>query len=170
MLNENAKRKCVRTIFFRRSNLSFQFSRYDMWKLLFECIMNKLITIDNFFQQHPKTDGRLGMFVIQKYIVAMRVFAYKISTDLHNECLWMRAQFIHKSVIKFVEDEISNFGAEYFRRPIEKDMTVLLMLGSIYYMHWEWKHYPSAWAWQYAWKNSTSIVILEAVASHDLWI
>jgi hypothetical protein len=37
-------------------------------------------------------------------------------------------------------------------------------------MHWEWKNCPFAWQCQYNCHAEESIVILEAVASHDLWI
>ena len=45
------------------------------------------------------------------------------------------------------------------------------MLGSLDCMHWQWKNCPVAWKGQFTrgdYKKAT--VILEAVASHDLWI
>ena len=45
------------------------------------------------------------------------------------------------------------------------------MLGFLDCIHWEWKNCPTGWAGMYtSGKEGTSIVILEAVASHDLWI
>ncbi|XP_057804051.1 uncharacterized protein LOC131019521 [Salvia miltiorrhiza] len=155
-------------------------TRFRMRKPLFERIMNKLVATDRFFQQHPDAAGRLGMSPIQKCTAAMRVLAYDTSADLHDEYLRMSAQVIRKSVIKFVEGVISNFGAEYLRKPTEEDMAALLhigerrgfpgMLGSIDCMHWEWKNCPTAWAGQYAGRIGTPTIILEAVASQDLWI
>ncbi|XP_057808907.1 uncharacterized protein LOC131023386 [Salvia miltiorrhiza] len=142
--------------------------------------MNKPIATDRFFQQHPDAAGRLGMSPIQKCTAAMRVLAYGTSADLHGEYLRMSAQVIRKSVIKFVEGVISNFRAEYLRKPTEEDMAALLhigeqrgfpgMMGSIDCMHWEWKNCPNAWAGQYAGRSGTPTIILEAVASQDLWI
>lgn len=45
------------------------------------------------------------------------------------------------------------------------------MLVSIDCLHWEWKNCPIAWRGQYT-RGDYSIptIILEAVASHDLWI
>ncbi|XP_056685496.1 uncharacterized protein [Spinacia oleracea] len=37
-------------------------------------------------------------------------------------------------------------------------------------MHWEWKNYPRAWKGMYQGRSKTSTIILEVVASQDLWI
>jgi hypothetical protein len=44
------------------------------------------------------------------------------------------------------------------------------MLGSIDYMHWKWKNYPKAWQGHYYGKSHDPTIVLEAVASEDLWI
>ena len=80
----------------------------------------------------------------------------------------------------FVQGVISCFGDEYLRRPNEDDLARLLyvgeqrgfpgMIGSIDCMHWEWKKCPIGWAGQYAGRSGKPTIILEAVASYDLWI
>uniref|UniRef100_A0A0D3E787 DDE Tnp4 domain-containing protein n=1 Tax=Brassica oleracea var. oleracea TaxID=109376 RepID=A0A0D3E787_BRAOL len=44
------------------------------------------------------------------------------------------------------------------------------MVGSIDCMHWEWKNCPTAWKGQYTRGSGKPTIVLEAVASYDLWI
>jgi len=44
------------------------------------------------------------------------------------------------------------------------------MIGSIDCMHWEWKNCPTAWKGQYTRGSGKPTIVLEAVASQDLWI
>ena len=44
------------------------------------------------------------------------------------------------------------------------------MLGSLDCTDWEWKNCPTGWAGQFTGKEGSPTVILEAVATADLWI
>ncbi|XP_056864195.1 uncharacterized protein LOC130511296 [Raphanus sativus] len=44
------------------------------------------------------------------------------------------------------------------------------MIGSIDCMHWEWKNCPTAWKGMYSRGHDKPTIVLEAVASQDLWI
>jgi hypothetical protein len=37
-------------------------------------------------------------------------------------------------------------------------------------MHWTWKNCPKAWHEQYCGKSKDATIVLEAIASQDLWI
>uniref|UniRef100_A0A0D3B2N9 DDE Tnp4 domain-containing protein n=1 Tax=Brassica oleracea var. oleracea TaxID=109376 RepID=A0A0D3B2N9_BRAOL len=44
------------------------------------------------------------------------------------------------------------------------------MIGSINCMHWKWKNCPTAWKGQFTRGSGKPTIVLEAVASQDLWI
>ncbi|WZZ40703.1 hypothetical protein YC2023_036962 [Brassica napus] len=44
------------------------------------------------------------------------------------------------------------------------------MIGSINCIHWEWKNCSTAWKGQYSRGSGKPTIVLEAVASYDLWI
>jgi hypothetical protein len=86
-----------------------------------------------------------------------------------------------KCVDKFTRGVINIFGAQYLRKPNTEDIERLLqmgeacgfpgMLGSIDCMHWECKNCLVALKGQYVrGDHRKPIVMLEAVASQDLWI
>ena len=72
------------------------------------------------------------------------------------------------------------FGEQYLRPPTVEDTARLLeinnnrcwpgMLGCIDCMHWRWKNCPTAWKGVYTGHVDGPTMILEAVASEDLWI
>jgi hypothetical protein len=72
------------------------------------------------------------------------------------------------------------FGETYLRAPNQDDINRILsdnaargfpgMLGSLDCMHWKWKNCPSAWHGQFKGKEKAPSIILEAVATYDLWI
>ncbi|KAI3747482.1 hypothetical protein L6452_09940 [Arctium lappa] len=117
---------------------------------------------------------------LQKCTGAIRVLAYGTSVDAVDEYLRMSESTTREALMNFVDGVISCFGDEYLRKPNEDDLARLLyagnqrgfpgMIGSIGCMQWEWKNCPSAWAGQYVGRSGKSTIILEAVASYDLWI
>jgi hypothetical protein len=85
-----------------------------------------------------------------------------------------------ESMYKFCRAVIEIFGTVYLREPTVEDTArlpsinekrgFLGIIGSIDYMHWEWKNCMFAWQCQYSGHTEGCTVILEAVASQDLWI
>jgi len=111
----------------------------------------------------------------------MRMLAYGSPADLLDEGLRIAESTVIECLTLFVKGIRENFGAHYLRRPIEDDIRRLLqigeargfpgMLGSVDCMHWQWKNCPVAWKGQYTrGDHKVPTIMLEAVASHDLWI
>jgi hypothetical protein len=81
---------------------------------------------------------------------------------------------------RFCDDVIAVFGEYYLREPNIVDTARLLsiyesrgfsgMPGSIDCMHWQWKNCHFGWQGQFKGHKEECTVILEAVASQDLWI
>ena len=155
--------------------------RFRMRKPLFIRIVEQLEGGMQFFQQRPDATGRLGISALQKCTSVMRILAYGIAADACDEYLRLSGGLARQSLLHFVEGVITYFGDEYLRRPTSADIDRLLsvgasrgfpgMLGSIDCMHWGWKNCPTVWKGQFArGDHKMPTIILEAVASYDLWI
>jgi hypothetical protein len=75
---------------------------------------------------------------------------------------------------------VNIYADKYLRSPHKDNIQRILavsdergfpgMMGSLDCMHWHWKNCPIANKGQYSGKEKEATVILEAVATHDLWI
>ena len=143
-------------------------------------IVNRLSNEVEFFQQKRDALGRLSLSPLQKSTAAIRVLAYGNAADGVDEYLRLGASTTLSCLENFVDGIISLFSEEYLRRPTPADLQRLLdigeyrgfpgMIGSIDCMHWEWKNCPTAWKGQYSRGSGKPTIVLEAVASYDLWI
>ncbi|KAL0742324.1 hypothetical protein Bca4012_083837 [Brassica carinata] len=111
-----------------------------MNKPLFMRIVDRLSNEIPFFHQTEDALGRRSLSPLQKCTAAIRVLAYGSAADAVDEYLRL---------------EYRGFPG---------------MIGSIDCMHWEWKNCPTAWKGQYARGSEKPTIVLEAVASYDLWI
>uniref|UniRef100_A0A0D3AYB5 DDE Tnp4 domain-containing protein n=1 Tax=Brassica oleracea var. oleracea TaxID=109376 RepID=A0A0D3AYB5_BRAOL len=158
--------------FFRR--------RFRMNKPLFMHIVDRLSTEVDFFRQKTDGIGRLGLSALQKCTAVIRILSYGTATDTVDEYLRLGETTSRSYLENFVEGIIQLFGEEYLRRPTPADLQRLLdigeyrgfpgMIGSIDCMHWEWKNCPTAWKGKYSRGSGKPTIVLEAVASYDLWI
>src|ERR1044072_9286250 len=125
--------------------------------------------------------GKMGLSPLQKCTSAIRMLAYGSPADVVDEYVRIGESTSIECLQRFVRGVNVVFGAEYLRKPNNTDVEHLLqmgesqgfpgMLGSIDCMHWEWKNCPVAWKGQYCrGDHGKPIIMLEAVASHDLWI
>ena len=110
----------------------------------------------------------------------MRVIAYGVPSDYADEYLRIGEDTTIESVRMFAKTIIKIYGKTYLRAPNEEDTVRLMamneqrgwpgMLGSIDCMHWTWKNCPKAWHGQYCGRGGDATIMLETVASEDLWI
>ena len=154
--------------------------RFRMNKPLFLRIVDRLSTEVPYFQQRRDATGRNGLSPLQKCTAAIRMLAYGQSGDTYDEYLRLGDSTARLCLANFTDAIILLFGDEYLRSPTAEDLQRLLdvgevrgfpgMIGSIDCMHWEWKNCPTAWKGQYTRGSGKPTIVLEAVASQDLWI
>ncbi|XP_057248956.1 uncharacterized protein LOC125494843 [Beta vulgaris subsp. vulgaris] len=145
-------------------------------------VRRERVTIQDakFFVQKPDATGRMGASKLQKCTAAIRMLAYGSSSDAVDEYLKIASSTARECLLHFVEAVVARFGDEYLRKANANDIERLLhegehrgfpgMMGSIDCMHWNWKNCPRGWKGMYQGRSKTSTIILEAVASSDLWI
>ncbi|XP_022552506.2 putative nuclease HARBI1 [Brassica napus] len=154
--------------------------RFRMNKPLFLRIVERLSSEVPYFQQTRDAAGRYGLSPLQKCTAAIRMLAYGQSGDTYDEYLRLGDSTSRLCLANFTDAIIQLFGDEYLRRPTPEDLQRLLdvgevrgfpgMIGSIDCMHWEWKNCPTAWKGQFTRGSGKPTIVLEAVASQDLWI
>jgi hypothetical protein len=151
-----------------------------MHRPLFLRIVNAVEQHDDYFQLKRNASHQKGLSCLQKATAVFRMLTYGVPADATDEYVRIGESTTLKSLRRFVKAVIDVFEDEYLRTPNDTDTARLLalgeergfpgMLGSLDCMHWRWKNCPSAYQGQYSGHYHTPTIILEAVASHDLWI
>ncbi|GJU31676.1 ALP1-like protein [Tanacetum coccineum] len=136
----------------------------------------------DFFRVRPDATGIPGFSVIMKCTSAIRQLAYGVTPDSLDEYLQMGSHCARDCLDFFTMCVIELFMPKYLRKPDFNDIQKLYtahnnihgfpgMLGSIDCMHWEWRNCPKAWHGQFGRGDKKyPTILLEAVASYDLWI
>ncbi|XP_065626931.1 uncharacterized protein LOC112038335 [Quercus suber] len=154
--------------------------RFQMSQNLFLRIQHKVEAYESYFMQKRDSAQKWGLSSLQKITTALRMLAYGVTADFMDEYLQIGEFTAMKSLKKFVKAVVDIFSKEYLRSPNNEDIARLLangerrgfprMLGSIDCMHWKWKNCPVAWKGQYSGHIREPTIVLEAIASFDLWI
>ncbi|XP_074269509.1 protein ANTAGONIST OF LIKE HETEROCHROMATIN PROTEIN 1-like [Silene latifolia] len=156
--------------------------RFRMRKELFCRIVDALVNHTTYFQQRVDAAKVKGLSPLQKCIAAIRILAYGTPADAIDEYIKIGETTTIECFFKFCTAIIEVFGEQYMRKPNANDVQRLLkmheechgfpgMLGSLDCMHWAWKNCPTGWKGQYTrGDHGYPTVMLEAVASVDLWI
>jgi hypothetical protein len=142
--------------------------------------MNEVEAHDEYFVQRRNGARVLGLSCFQKITAAMRMLTYGVAADATDEYVRIGESTALESLWRFVKAVDEIFGEQYLRHPTEKDIERLIalgeamgfpgMLGSIDCMHWAWKNCPYDKQGQFKGHVDNPTLILEAVASDDLWI
>ena len=151
-----------------------------MSKSLFMRIVHRLSTEVEYFAATEDAVGRRSLSPLQKCTAAIRQLAYGGGADTVDEYVRLGESTARNCLHNFTAAIIDLFGDEYLRRPTPDDLERLLhkgeergfpgMIGSIDCMHWEWKNCPTSWKGMYSRGTDKPTIVLEAVASYDLWI
>jgi len=142
--------------------------------------MNAVESYDDYFVQKWSAANVAGLSCFQKVTSAFRMLTYGVPADATDEYVRIGESTVLESLRRFVAAVVDIFEDEYLRSPNEVDTARLLalgeqkgfpgMLGSIDCMLWAWKNCPVALQGQYKGHVEKPTIILEAVASNDLWI
>jgi len=152
-----------------------------MSRPLFLRIVEALGQWSDYFTQRVDAVNRQGLSPLQKCTAAIRQLATGSSVDELDEYLKIGETTAMEAMKNFVKGVRDVFGERYLRRPTMEDTECLLklgerrgfpgMFGSIDCMHWQWERCPNAWKGQFTrGDQKVPTLILEAVASRDLWI
>ncbi|EEC80522.1 hypothetical protein OsI_22800 [Oryza sativa Indica Group] len=155
--------------------------RFRMSRPLFLRIVEALGQWSVYFTQRVDAVNRKGLSPLQKCTAAIRQLATGSGADELDEYLKIGETTAMEAMKNFVKGLQDVFGERYLRRPTMEDTERLLqlgekrgfpgMFGSIDCMHWHWERCPVAWKGQFTrGDQKVPTLILEAVASHDLWI
>lgn len=124
--------------------------RFRMRKHAFIRNVNTLSLHYRFLQRNPNACMRQGATAFQKCTAVIRMLAYGFVVQI-DEYLKFGATTSKKclTLTHFVDGIITQFSAEYLRKPSTKNLQRLLregedrgflgMIGSNGCMHWEWK-------------------------------
>jgi hypothetical protein len=135
-----------------------------------------------YFTQRYDALGAAGLSPRQKVTCAIRQLAYGASADQCDEYIRIGESTANECLHKFCRSIVEVYSEVYLRRPTQIDVNRIVafhkekhgfpgMLGSIDCMHWAWRNCPTAWKGQFTrGDHGYPTIMLEAVASHDLWI
>ncbi|GKD89908.1 ALP1-like protein [Tanacetum coccineum] len=153
---------------------------------------DRLVTA--FFSEHPiyneyrfrktfRMSRTLFNRIVHECTSAIRQLAYGIVPDFLDEYLQISTKSSRLSLDHFCTSVMEIFGPEYLRKPTMTDVLKLYrhheekhgfpgMLGSLDCTDWEWFGCPYGFKAQYVRRDhgSNPFILLEAVASQDLWI
>ncbi|GJW99439.1 ALP1-like protein isoform X1 [Tanacetum coccineum] len=154
-----------------------------MARPLFNQIVNAVTTHSAYFQCNPDCAGRENISSLIKCTSAIRQLPYGVNASFLDEYMQISERSSRMSLDHFCQAVMEIYGPEFLRKPTVTDVEKLYryheekhgfpgMLGSFDCTDWEWFGCPYAFKGQYVRRDhgSNPFILLEAVASDDLWI
>ncbi|XP_028067286.1 uncharacterized protein LOC114270087 [Camellia sinensis] len=153
---------------------------FRMRRSLFVSILHDIQQVNDYNIQTRDATGAPGLSGVQKMTAALRILQYSVPADAVDEYIRIGESTTIAALNFFTRSIVATYEAVYLRSPNEADVARLSqegeqrgfpgMLGSLDCMHWRWDKCPSAQAGAYTGHYHKPTVVLEAVASYDLWI
>ncbi|CAL5409744.1 unnamed protein product [Camellia sinensis] len=154
--------------------------RFRMRRSLFVSILHDIQQVNGYFIQTCDATGVSRLSDVQKMTASLQILQYGVPADVVDEYIRISESIAIAALNFFTRSIVATYEAVYLRSPNEADVTRLLqdgeqrgfpgMLGSLDCMHWRWDKCPTAQASAYTRHYHKPTVVLEAVASYDLWI
>ena len=154
--------------------------RYRMSPAIFSKIYLKLHQSNPYFTYRLNGAQEIGHSPHIKITSALRMLSYGTSGDQMDEYFRIAASTAIECLKEFCKTVVAEFGKEYLRTPGPNDITRILrraeargfpgMIGSLDCMHWAWKNCPTGWKGMFTGHKKVPSMILEAVATDDLWV
>ena len=154
--------------------------RFRLSRPLFLQILHTLQQHNDYFLQRRNAANTVGLSGEQKMTAALRMLANGMSVDSLDEYVRIGETTTIECVKRFCQGVVEIFGPEYLRSPNVADISRLLrkanqrgfpgILGTLDCMHCAWKNCPVAYHGMYTSHVHQPTIVLEAVASYNLWI
>ncbi|GKE10047.1 ALP1-like protein isoform X1 [Tanacetum coccineum] len=155
---------------------------FRMARPLFNQIVNAVTNHSAYFQSNLDCAGREGISPLIKCTSAIQL-AYDVNASFLDEYMQISERLSRLALDHFCQAVMEIYGREFLRKPTVTDVEKLYrhheekhgflgMLGSLDCTDWEWFGCPYAFKGQYVRRDhgSNPFILLEAVASQDLWI
>ncbi|XP_020166899.1 uncharacterized protein [Aegilops tauschii subsp. strangulata] len=104
------------------------------WQV-FDRLYHGVRAYDDYFTLKKDAIRTIGFSGYQKYISAMRMFAYSTTADSQDEHLRMSENTCLEVIVKFATAEVKVFGLEYLRELTPADLECT---------QWKWEKFPYA--------------------------
>ncbi|KAH9080818.1 hypothetical protein Ae201684P_007906 [Aphanomyces euteiches] len=154
--------------------------RFRVPKAVFHRVCQDVVRTDPRLRRLKDATGKYGASTNQKVTAALRVLSYGITADAVDEYCRIAESTAMICVKRYCKAIVETYESQYLRSPNADDISSILnmnaqcgfpgMLGSLVCMHWFWDKCPRAWAGQSTGKDGKTLLVLEAVATQDLWI